>query len=430
MSSVQHHGTFGRPTLPHTVVIARGETIRHFTVRPVALALATAFASAVTIGTFGSAAYLVLHEDLASAGVARQARLAQAYEDRIATLRSQLDRTVSRQLLDREKVETKVAVLLDQQVELEARYDRLEPLLDRARSSGLIPAPVPVPEPSPLASSMSERDSAALAFAGDGDARALERFHLVDRLAPGKAAAPLPGAKQAISPDLLRKIGEAVESHEAKQIENLDALSDVARSKADGMAGALRSEGISVPLPDIPQTAGEGGPFVPVPESLRFEAGCDELEAALARLDAVKTGIRHLPLERPVATNAISSTFGVRSDPFLGRAAMHTGIDFIAQTGTRVATTAPGTVVSAGWNGGYGQMVEVDHGQGYATRYAHLSRIVVSVGDKLGVGGIVGEVGSTGRSTGAHLHYEVRHSGNAIDPAGYLRAGSKIDRLG
>ncbi|KQT60410.1 MULTISPECIES: M23 family metallopeptidase [unclassified Aureimonas] len=432
MSSGQHHGAFGRPALPHTVVIARGETIRHFTVRPAMLALTTALVSAAMLGAFGSAAYVLLHEDLQTAGVARQARLAQAYEDRIATLRAQLDRSVSRQLLDREKVETKVAVLLDQQVELEARYDKLAPLLDRARSSGLIEAgaEVPVPVANPRSLDSVGAEGQPLAYSATGASQAFDRFKLVDHLAGDGLSAPIAGSKPQISPDLIRSIGEAVETHEARQIEKLDALAEGARAKAAGITDALRSEGIRLPLPEAEQTGGQGGPFEPVPEGYRFEASLGDLDTALTRLDAVQTGIRHLPLERPVATTAISSTFGVRSDPFLGQAAMHTGLDFVAESGTRVAATAPGTVVSAGLTGGYGQMVEVDHGDGYATRYAHLSRILIGVGDKVAAGDIVGEVGSTGRSTGPHLHYEVRHSGIAVDPAGYLRAGKKIDRLG
>lgn len=432
MSSAQHHGTFGQPALPHTIVIARGESIRHFTVRPSMLALAAALASTLMIGAFGSAAYVLLHDDLQTAGVARQARLAQAYEDRIATLRAQLDRSVSRQLLDREKVETKVAVLLDQQVELEARYDKLAPLFDRARSSGLIGTgtDIPVPEANPRSAGGSKADTPALGFAPSADVAALERFRLVDRLAGGGLTAPVGQARPSISPDLLRTIGEAVETQEARQIEQLDALTEGARLKTDGIADALRSEGITVPLPKVDLVDSQGGPFVPVPEGLRFEASLGELDMALSRLDAVQSGVRNLPLERPISSTTVSSTFGVRSDPFLGRAAMHTGLDFAAQSGSRVAATAPGTVVSAGLAGGYGMLVEVDHGDGYATRYAHLSRILVGVGDKVSVGSELGEVGSTGRSTGPHLHYEVRRSGDAVDPAGYLRAGRKIDRLG
>jgi len=121
-----------------------------------------------------------------------------------------------------------------------------------------------------------------------------------------------------------------------------------------------------------------------------------------------------------------TSGFGVRSDPFLGRPAMHTGLDFRAATGDPVRATANGKVVSSGWAGGYGRMVEIDHGNGLSTRYGHLSEIGVKVGDQIKIGQVIGAVGSTGRSTGPHLHYETRIDGDAVDPQKFLRAGVRL----
>jgi murein DD-endopeptidase MepM/ murein hydrolase activator NlpD len=132
------------------------------------------------------------------------------------------------------------------------------------------------------------------------------------------------------------------------------------------------------------------------------------------------------PVGAPLASRRISSRFGNRLDPFLKRPAFHAGIDFVAAAGTPVRSTAPGVVVSAGWNGGYGRMVEIKHSDGISTRYGHLSAILVSVGDKVGAGTPVGRVGSTGRSTGPHLHYETLSGGKAINPAAYLAAGRAL----
>jgi murein DD-endopeptidase MepM/ murein hydrolase activator NlpD len=121
-----------------------------------------------------------------------------------------------------------------------------------------------------------------------------------------------------------------------------------------------------------------------------------------------------------------TSGFGVRSDPFLRDPAMHTGLDFRADIGEPARATAAGTVTIAGRNGGYGNMVEVDHGNGFATRYAHLSAIDVEVGQTVRIGQIVGKTGSTGRSTGPHLHYETRVDGEAVDPQKFLRAGVRL----
>ncbi|MGL4240307.1 MAG: M23 family metallopeptidase, partial [Beijerinckiaceae bacterium] len=122
----------------------------------------------------------------------------------------------------------------------------------------------------------------------------------------------------------------------------------------------------------------------------------------------------------------ITSSFGTRSDPFTRSMAMHTGIDFRAPTGSPVRATASGKVVEAGWAGGYGNMVEIDHGNGLTSRYAHLSAITVTAGDTVAKGSTVGRVGSTGRSTGPHLHYETRIDGDPADPMRFIRAGQKL----
>ena len=136
--------------------------------------------------------------------------------------------------------------------------------------------------------------------------------------------------------------------------------------------------------------------------------------------------VRKLPFSNPAPQSDITSQFGNRMDPFLGRLALHAGIDFRVATGTSVRSTAPGKVVVAGRNGGYGNMVEIDHGNGVSTRYGHLSTILVNVGDVVKAGEAIARSGSTGRSTGPHLHYEVRLHGDAVDPMRFLNAGMKL----
>jgi murein DD-endopeptidase MepM/ murein hydrolase activator NlpD len=119
----------------------------------------------------------------------------------------------------------------------------------------------------------------------------------------------------------------------------------------------------------------------------------------------------------------------MRIDPFLHSPAMHTGLDLQAETGEAVRATGNGKVSVAGWQGGYGKMVEVAHGNGLATRYGHLSVIEVEVGQTVKIGQIVGRAGTTGRSTGPHLHYETRVNGEAVDPQKFLRAGARLGIL-
>lgn len=128
-----------------------------------------------------------------------------------------------------------------------------------------------------------------------------------------------------------------------------------------------------------------------------------------------------VPSGLPVRSSGLTSGFGMRMHPLLGGERFHAGIDLAARAGDGVFATGAGRVVSAGWSGGYGLAVTIDHGNGIETRYAHLSRLGVAAGDEVRAGEIVGQVGSTGLSTGPHLHYEMRRFGRPIDPAATLR---------
>jgi murein DD-endopeptidase MepM/ murein hydrolase activator NlpD len=125
----------------------------------------------------------------------------------------------------------------------------------------------------------------------------------------------------------------------------------------------------------------------------------------------------------------MSSPLGMRMDPFLKGPAIHTGIDLRGDAGDPVRVTANGKVTVASWQGGYGKMVEVDHGNGFSTRYGHMSEIDVKVGDQVRTGQTIGKVGSTGRSTGPHLHYETRINDEAVDPQRFLRAGIRLGNI-
>jgi len=140
--------------------------------------------------------------------------------------------------------------------------------------------------------------------------------------------------------------------------------------------------------------------------------------------DASKT----LPFYRPTAAAAVSSSYGVRLDPFTRRPAFHSGLDFPGGFFTPIQATAPGVVAFTGVRSGYGNTVEVDHGGGFKTRYAHLQGIAVSVGQRVGVGQRIGAMGSTGRSTGPHLHYEIWVGGRPQNPNRFLRAGEYVQQ--
>lgn len=159
-----------------------------------------------------------------------------------------------------------------------------------------------------------------------------------------------------------------------------------------------------------------------------FGQGVLELDERYARLDAMRNLLRNLPLVRPTDTGRFTSGFGHRKDPFTGRRAFHSGLDFSDSRGTPILATAPGRIIFAGRRPGYGNTVEIDHGFDIMTRYAHLDRILVTRGDEVDFRDKIGTMGSTGRSTGIHLHYEILHQGNALNPMNFIRAGRDVFR--
>ncbi len=215
-----------------------------------------------------------------------------------------------------------------------------------------------------------------------------------------------------------------------------DRVSDLAGVDAGALKPATPATGNAAKAP-----GGQGGPYYPIGPDGRLprRAGLDELNLALAQLDersALGTDLftlitsrllesrlqqltvpSVLPVEGP-----IGSGFGVRPDPITGRAALHSGLDFPADVGTSIVAAAGGMVQLAEWHPQYGQMLEIDHGKGLVTRYAHVSKLLVHAGDLVKPGQRVAEVGNTGRSTGAHLHFEVLVDGSPQDPTRFLSA--------
>jgi murein DD-endopeptidase MepM/ murein hydrolase activator NlpD len=175
-----------------------------------------------------------------------------------------------------------------------------------------------------------------------------------------------------------------------------------------------------------------GGPFVPWSERA-VRAGGGNAARCLAsfswgveRLSSPRDVLAHLPLASPLAKLEVFDNFGFRHDPFTGRGALHEGVDLRGTLATPVMATADGVVSFAGWYGDYGNMVEIDHGYGLATRYAHLSRIMVKVGAPIALHEELGFVGVTGRVTALHLHYEIRADGRPRNPVNFFKAGHHV----
>ena len=210
------------------------------------------------------------------------------------------------------------------------------------------------------------------------------------------------------------------------QVLHLDTLGD----RLAGVAGIKREA-----PPASKPAAGQGGAFVPAPLAAdelqreidrlaqEVEVRSDELSFIESRFLEKRVKDRLLPTTLPVKEAVLGSPFGRRSDPINGLRAVHEGIDFNADTGDPVVAAADGVILAATYHGDFGNMVEVDHGDGLTTRYAHLSRMNVKAGSLVKRGEKIGAVGSTGRSTGSHLHFEVRMLGVAQNPAHFLKQG-------
>jgi murein DD-endopeptidase MepM/ murein hydrolase activator NlpD len=375
-----------------------------------------------------TATYFAFRDDVLTRLIARQAEMQYAYEDRIAELRSKIDRTTSRQLLDQEQFDQKLDQIMRRQTALESRATALGSIPDgsvtgsiRPPSRGATnePASNGAPKPSPIS------DTVIFVAPPDREARLQSRAPLVSTLQSSQFA-KLQGVDS-----VLVRLQTSLDKVESRQMATLNAVEDSMESRVRRMRGVFSDLGLDMAqLEAATPRAGMGGPFVPLKlpaDAGAFERQLYRINITRAQVDRLDRTLALVPYRKPVVGEVeFTSGFGVRSDPFLGRPAMHTGLDFRAATGDPVRATANGKVVSSGSAGGYGRMVEIDHGNGLTTRYGHLSEINVRVGDVIKIGQVIGEVGSTGRSTGPHLHYETRIDGEAVDPQKFLRAGVRL----
>lgn len=429
--SDDHPRPFGRRTERHRVTIVHGDRVRAFHVD-----LGWLTAGAVTVGVFtlaylAATGYLFFHDDILNGAIARQVRQARAYEDRVSALRAEIDRINGRQLMDQEAFEAKIDTLLKRQARLGEAQARIGALVDRAADAGvkLVPGPAtgsitPIGEAlQPVAPTAAEPAPPPLDT--ERFATPLRSSWLMPFVSPA-AAGTRRTANAGVRVAEVERTLDRFEHQQSKTLSALTTLAEADAAKAKRVLGRLGFRVAEAPTPKPRPTAGAdavGGPFVPIdPTGL-----ADRAEHALTRLGEIRRAAAFLPLGRPMRGDTVqTSGFGSRMDPFLGTLAMHTGIDFRADVGDPVRVTGPGTVIAAGAQGGYGLAADVDHGNGVVTRYGHMSRVSVDKGQHLKAGDVVGLAGSTGRSTGPHLHYETRVAGEAVDPAAWLAAGKEL----
>lgn len=259
-----------------------------------------------------------------------------------------------------------------------------------------------------------------------------------------KAAKPVPGSvSSALETELQKQRAELEEAKRSAQ-EDLNAL---ALKLGQLQAHVMRLDALGERVTrmtdlddgefDFGQPPAQGGPVagaegatVPVSD---FMSQLDELAQQLddreEQLQVLESMLRShtlqqeiLPAGRPIKTGWLSSYYGMRTDPFTGKRVYHRGLDFAGKEGSDVLAVASGVVTWASDRYGYGNLVEINHGKGYVTRYGHNKTVLVHVGQKVKKGDVIAAMGSTGRSTGPHVHFEVIHNGRAVDPIKYIRA--------
>lgn len=210
---------------------------------------------------------------------------------------------------------------------------------------------------------------------------------------------------------------------EARQLALAERITRFADARAERAAAALRKLGLNPNAILGSSRDAMGGPLQRLADmDPRFE----RLGLSLARMNALMQGIEGVPQVLPASLAAMSSGFGYRHDPFTGDSAMHSGLDFRGPIGAPIYAAAKGTVSFVGQKSGYGNVVEVSHGNGLVTRYAHMSRFAAKPGQKVGAGAVIGAIGNTGRSTGPHLHFEVRHHDRALNPRLFLERAPDV----
>ncbi len=224
---------------------------------------------------------------------------------------------------------------------------------------------------------------------------------------------------------------------QARNLSILDKAEDIAITRTDRARGILNLTSVNVD--NIDSGLPMGGPLVEFsafganelsdPDTALFRKRAGQVAARIAETRYFEGIVESLPLSEPVGVSArLTSPYGLRVDPFLKRPRWHDGVDIAAFSGAPIVAAGPGKIIFAGRKSGYGKVVYLDHGNGFISRYGHLRSILAKKGDIVSTGDKIGVMGSTGRSTGAHVHFEVRFNGKAYDPVKFLKAGKHVHK--
>ncbi|MEM7524303.1 MAG: DUF5930 domain-containing protein [Pseudomonadota bacterium] len=430
---------FGR-VFPERRLIIRSETsTRYLRLSPVGQAGGVALAALLCAWTAFSALTLAETNLRAASAQAQLSDARASYENRIAALHAQTRRLAEDLSVADHKAGFALETLSDQHLELSSALtnrDELSVALQshKSRLASLVEehdATVKICEETTQIIAALETRLAEIEGRNETLSGALAALNhtLYDVAAERDSASEATEALTLQLDELNEELaaGGARRSHLFAQLEDAAALS------LGSLEGVFENSGVKLdPILSAVRKEydGEGGPFFAADE-IAADNGEDAVRLAklmtdLERVNLLRIATAKMPFARPAHGARFTSGFGPRRDPKNGRRALHTGMDFAGPRGTPILATGAGEVVKAGWMRGYGKIVRIRHAFGYETIYAHLHKIRVKVGDQVERGARIGDMGSTGRSTGTHLHYEVRIGGTAVNPAKFIEAARYV----
>ena len=440
---------YPRPGPHYRLSFARGDAVRTVRLPPTGVWAIAALAMLSLAWTTAVTLYVVFHDDVMGAVLAHEAQMRAAYEDRLAQARAELDAAASRRLIERNDFKSQVSEVISRQARLEQRGAIVvalaaetgagKPPREAAPPDALSAIQALGPQTEPRAS--AGNSARAYAPLPDPGAHRSVKPHPIDD--SGQSLSALPSGAPFTTASLpavadngdplarLAQVDRSLDRVENSQTKALAAIDRAAERSASRDATIVAEAGLDPAKLSPPhEQGGVGGPYIPVEidaRTLALDPALKSVARDVATAERLKALMSFVPLRMPLSGEpSLTSSFGYRVDPFLGRLALHPGVDLAEPYGAEIHAAAAGRVAHAGPEGGYGIMVEIDHGNGLATRYAHMSEALVEEGQEVDKGAVLGRLGSTGRSTGPHLHYEVRVDGEPVDPERFLRAGADM----
>lgn len=400
MKSFSKFGDFLKATFPERQIYHRtGGTVRYFTISPFQQMVIASVAAAALTWTCVATAGFVFFNNGSIGG---------ANDGQVHKLERWLQEVRAKEALSSEQLTARTDAFQRATIDFERRHQTLETMLTALKTGGELDV------------SALRGDSASLlvtATIDEADSRQSQRLASV--------------------PDTLPQVGLSGQVSEIRtsQAEFLNEVEEMAVERAEAARGVLRltkvgasriESGENMGGPAIEFSALVNGNFSS-PEEAQFAQRVAQVAARMEEARYFETLVATVPIGNPIGVpSRLTSPFGIRSDPFTRRPNWHNGIDMAAYWNAPIVAAGPGTVIFAGRKGGAGIAVDVDHGNGFMSRYAHLKRATVKRGDAVALGDQLGLMGSTGRSTGPHLHYEVHFNGKAHNPEEFMKAGKHV----